>query len=83
MLAFNHGRWTVGSRLDWNRDEDCQRIRTGYGPENMTRLRRFAIGLAKHACSAIRRLQRSPRLVYLRMTDNARGRQQGWQLQKN
>ena len=25
--------------------EDRSRIRTGYGPENMTRLRRFAIGL--------------------------------------
>ena len=27
----------------WN--EDKSRIRTGHGPENMTRLRRFAIGV--------------------------------------
>ena len=89
VLAFNRGHWTVenSSHLDWNWDEDRQRIRTGYGPENTTRLRRFAIGLikAKQTCvaSAIRRLQRSPRLVldYLRMTDNTRRRRRGWQRQ--
>ncbi len=27
--------------IDWNYDEDRSRIRTGYGPENITRLRRF------------------------------------------
>ncbi len=29
--------------IDWNFQEDLSRIRTGYGPENITRLRRFAI----------------------------------------
>ena len=89
VLALNRGHWTVENSshyiLDWNWDEDRQRIRTGYGPENTTRC--FAIGLikAKQTCvaSAIRRLQRSPRLVldYLRMTDNTRRRRRGWQRQ--
>ena len=80
VLAFNRGHWTVENSshyvLDWNWDEDRQQIRTGHGPENASRLRRFAIGLARHACVASRRLQRSPRLVfdYLRMTDNTLGR---------
>ena len=48
--------------LDWDFDEDRSRIRTGHGPENMTRLRRFAIGL----------LNRMPRVVldYLKLTGN-------------
>ena len=33
--------------IDWNYDEDRSRIRTEHGPENITRLRRFAIGLLK------------------------------------
>ena len=33
--------------IDWNYDEDRSRIRTGHGPENITRLRRFAIGVLK------------------------------------
>ncbi|MCU7881794.1 MAG: hypothetical protein KZQ66_00765 [Candidatus Thiodiazotropha sp. (ex Lucinoma aequizonata)] len=33
--------------IDWNFDEDRSQIRTGFGPENITRLRRFAIGLLK------------------------------------
>ena len=33
--------------IDWNYDEDRSTIRTGFGPENITRLRRFAIGLLK------------------------------------
>ena len=64
--------------LDWNDDEDRCRIRTGYGPENITRLRRFAIGLikSKGVCSVaqtMRQLSRNTRLVfdYLRMTKNA------------
>jgi len=34
-------------RRDWNYDEDRSRIRNGYGPENISRLRRFAIGVIK------------------------------------
>jgi len=63
--------------IDWNFDEDRSRIRTGYGPENTTRLRRFAIGLIKSkgvTCVAqkMRQLNRNTRLVfdYLRMSKN-------------
>jgi hypothetical protein len=33
--------------IDWNFDEDRSRVRTGFGPENITSLRRFAIGILK------------------------------------
>ena len=33
--------------IDWKYDEDRSNTRTGFGPENITRLRRFAIGLLK------------------------------------
>ena len=48
------------------------------GPENMTRLRRFAIGVikmhAKPVTATLRKLHRSPRLLldYLKMTANTR-----------
>ena len=47
LLSLNRGHWTIEAThhiLDWSFDEDRSRIRTGHGPENMTRLRRFAIG---------------------------------------
>jgi len=51
VLAVNRGHWTIENSchyiIDWNYDEDRSRISTGYGPENMTRLRRFAVGLIK------------------------------------
>lgn len=50
MLALNRGHWAIESThylIDWNYDEDRSRIRTGFGPENITRLRRFAVGLLK------------------------------------
>lgn len=50
VLADNRGHWRVESChyiIDWNYDEDRHQIRTGFGPENITRLRRFAIGLLK------------------------------------
>lgn len=50
VLQDNRGHWCVESChyiIDWNYDEDRSRIRTGHGPENITRLRRFAIGLLK------------------------------------
>ena len=62
-------------------DEDRCTIRTGHGPANITRLRRFAIGLLKSkvpdsVAAAIRKLQRNVRPVfdYLRMTENSRPR---------
>jgi hypothetical protein len=64
--------------LDWNYDEDRSRIRSGYGPENITRLRRFAIGVIKskgvrNVAQTMRELMLNVRLVfdYLRMTRNS------------
>ncbi|MBN2033252.1 MAG: transposase [Deltaproteobacteria bacterium] len=54
LLAINRGHWSIENSchyiLDWNFDEDRSRIRTGYGPENISRLRRFAIGVIKASC---------------------------------
>ena len=51
LLEINRGHWSIENSchyiLDWNYDEDRCRIRTGYGPENVTRLRRFAISVIK------------------------------------
>src|SRR2546429_8877406 len=51
VLKVNRGHWTIENSchyiIDWNYDEDRSRIRTGHGPENITRLRRFAIGVLK------------------------------------
>ena len=82
LLTLNRGHWTIENSshwiLDWNWDEDRSTIRTGHGPENTTRLRRFAIGVIKSrtadgVASAIRKLQRNVRLVfdYLRMTGSS------------
>jgi len=82
LLAINRGHWSIENSchyiLDWNFDEDRSRIRTGYGPENISRLRRFAIGLIKSkrvisVAQKMRELTRNVRLVfdYLRMTKNS------------
>jgi predicted transposase YbfD/YdcC len=83
VLAVNRGHWSIESLhyiIDWNYDEDRSRIRTGFGPENITRLRRFAVGILKsfqkpHQSIAemMRTLSFNTRLVfdYLRMTRNS------------
>lgn len=84
LLKLNRGHWVIESSchyvIDWNFNEDRDRIRTGYGPENISRLRRFAITVIarvsdqmKSVAEQMRRLQRNPRLVfdYLRMTKNS------------
>jgi len=82
VLKVNRGHWTIENSchyiIDWNYDEDRSRIRKGHGPENMTRLRRFAIGVIKSkgvrsVAQKMRQLTRNPRLVfdYLRMTKNS------------
>ncbi len=82
VLKVNRGHWTIENSchyiLDWNYDEDRSRIRTGYGPENVTRLRRFAIGVIKSkgvrsVAQKMRELTRNVRSVfdYLRMTKNS------------
>lgn len=82
LLTINRAHWTIESfhyMLDWNYDEDRSRIRTGNGPENVTRLRRFAIGVIKSkgvrsVAQKMRELTLNVRLVfdYLRMTENSR-----------
>jgi predicted transposase YbfD/YdcC len=82
VLQVNRGHWVVENSchyvLDWNFDEDRSRIRVGHGPENITRLRRFAIGViksrgARSVAQKMRQLTRNVRLVfdYLRMTENS------------
>ena len=83
VLAVNRRHWTIESVhyiIDWNYDEDRSRIRTGFGPENITRLRRFAVGIlksfqkpAQSIADMIRTLCFRTRLVfdYLRMTKNS------------
>ena len=85
VLAFNRAHWSIENSchwiLDWNWDEDRSTIRTGLGPENITALRRFAIGIIKSKArdsvsATIQRLARNVRLVfdYLRMTANTQPR---------
>jgi predicted transposase YbfD/YdcC len=82
VLKVNREHWTIENSchyiIDWNYDEDRSRIRKGYGPENITRLRRFAIGVikskgARSVAQKMRQLTRNVRLVfdYLRMTENS------------
>ena len=83
VLTVNRGHWSIESVhyiIDWNYDEDRSRIRTGFGPENITRLRRFAVGILKsfqkpaHSIAEMmRKLCFRTRLVfdYLRMTQNS------------
>ncbi len=83
LLAVNRGHWAIESVhhiIDWNYDEDRSRIRTGFGPENITRLRRFAVGIlksfqkpAQSIAEMMRKLCFRTRLVfdYLRMTKNS------------
>ena len=82
VLTTNRGHWSIENSchyiIDWNYDEDRSRIQTGYGPENMTRLRRFAISIIKSkgvrsVAQKMRQLTRNVRLVfdYLRMSKNS------------
>jgi hypothetical protein len=82
VLATNRGHWSIENCchyiIDWNYAEDRSRIRTGYGPENITRLRRFVISLIKSkkvrsVSQKMRQLMLNIRLVfeYLRMTEDS------------
>jgi len=83
LLEVNRGHWAIESvhyLIDWNFNEDRSRVRTGFGPENLTRLRRFAIGIlksfqkpAQSIAEMMRILCFRTRLVfdYLRMTKNS------------
>jgi len=83
VLTDNRGHWSIENSchyiIDWNYDEDRSRIAKGYGPENITRLRRFAVGLLKskgvqNVSQKMRQLSMTPRMVldYLKMTRNSR-----------
>ena len=84
LLAFNRDHWGIAAHhdiIDWSWDEDRCRLRTGHGPENMTRLRRFAVGLIKaksddSVAATIAKLARRVRRVfdYFLMTDNSKPR---------
>jgi hypothetical protein len=76
------GHWSIENSchyiIDWNYDEDRGRIRIGYGPENITRLRRFAVGVIKskgvsNVAQKMRQLTLNVRLVfdYLKMTTSS------------
>ena len=83
VLAINRGHWAIESVhhiIDWNYDEHRSRIRTGFGPENITRLRHFAVGIlksfqktAQSVAALMRKLCFRTRLVfdYLRMKKNS------------
>jgi predicted transposase YbfD/YdcC len=84
VLDTNRNHWSIENSchyiIDWNYDEDRSRICKGHGPENITRLRRFAIGILKSkgvrsVPQKMRQLMRNVRLVfdYLRMSENSCG----------
>ena len=79
-IVRNH--WSIENKchyvIDWNYDEDRSRIRKGNGPENITRLRRYAIGLIKSkpiksVSQKMRQFGFNVRVVfdYLKMTVNS------------
>ena len=80
VLHKVRGHWSVEVShyiIDWVFDEDRSTIRTGFGPENMTRIRRFAMGLimskgVKGVSKKMRQLNKKPRAVldYLKITNN-------------
>lgn len=85
VLALNRGHWSIENGchwvLDWTWDEDRSTIRAGHGPQNTSRLRRFAIGLIRSrtkegVAPTIRRLMQNTRLLfdYLGMTANSQRR---------
>ena len=82
VLTTNRGHWSIENCchyiIDWNYHEDRSRIQTGHGPENITRLRRFAISIIKSkgvrsVAQKMRQLMLNVRLVfdYLCMTENS------------
>ena len=82
LLHKVRDHWSVEAYhyiIDWIYNEDRSTIRTGYGPENMTRMRRFAIGLVKskgatNVSKRMRQLDKSTGSVldYFKLTTNTR-----------
>ena len=84
VLRDNREHWRIENSchyiIDWNYDKARSRICKGHGPQNMTRLRRFAVGLIKSkgvrsVAQKMRELTMNTRLVfdYLKMTRNSCG----------
>lgn len=82
VLLTNRGHWSIENSchyiIDWNFDEDRSRISKRFGPENISRLRRFAVSVIKSkgvrsVAQKMRQLNRNTRLVfdYLKMTKNS------------
>jgi predicted transposase YbfD/YdcC len=82
VLNSNRLHWSIENSchhiIDWNYDEDRSRISKGYGPENVTRFRRFAVSIIKSkgvrsVAQKMRELTRNTRSVfdYLKMTKNS------------
>lgn len=82
VLQDNRNHWSIENSchhiIDWNFDEDRSRIRKGYGPENVTRLRRFAVSIikskgGKSVAQVMQKLNKNIRMVfdYLKMTENS------------
>ena len=82
VLRTNRNHWCIENSchyiLDWNYDEDRCRIRCGFVPENISRIRRFAIGVIKTTspngvAETMRDLVMNTRRVfdYLKMTRNS------------
>jgi len=81
ILHKVRGHWSIEAHhyiIDWVYDEDRSTIRMGHGPVNMTRLRRFAIGLlkskgTKNISKQTRALNRNVRAIfdYFKMTKNS------------
>ncbi|MES0337862.1 MAG: ISAs1 family transposase [Candidatus Magnetobacterium sp. LHC-1] len=82
ILSVNRDHWSIENSchyiIDWNYDEDRGRIYSGYGPKNITCLRRFAIAIIKSkevrsVAEKMRKLNHSVRMVfdYLRMSKNS------------
>lgn len=79
IQSVMRGHWVIENSchyiVDWNYDEDRCKIRTGYGPENVSRLRKFAVSVIKSkkvysVAQKMRELSFNPRAVldYLKMT---------------
>jgi predicted transposase YbfD/YdcC len=92
VLRDNRDHWSIENSchyiIDWNYHEDRSRISKGHGPENMTRLRRFAVSLIKDkikntkvtsVSQKMRELMLNTRTVfdYLKMTANSCGESRG------
>ena len=85
VLQINRGHWVIENSchyiIDWNYNEDRSRVREGSGPENLTRLRRFAVGLiksknVKSVSQKMRQLLLNTRAVfdYLKLSRNSQVR---------